>query len=173
MTIQLLGKNDDTLDSEIMTERWQAYVDAFVSGESSEDLSPRARRPFLRKHVPLPNTPPPFVVADGALEMRVCVRTYRIFYVSHTEDFLCRSPRRSQSATAGAPDRGKGKTGVASLEEGETDFTKRLERKNTMRKRWMERVAQGEWPVPSKKDVHADGTVDPDKPPPSHVAAPT
>lgn len=31
MTIQLLGKDDDTVDSEIMAERWQVYVDAFVS----------------------------------------------------------------------------------------------------------------------------------------------
>jgi hypothetical protein len=30
----------------------------------------------------------PDVLAHGWLEIRVCVRTYRLFYVPHTEDFL-------------------------------------------------------------------------------------
>ena len=30
----------------------------------------------------------PDVLARGSLEIRVCVRTYRLFYVPHTEDFL-------------------------------------------------------------------------------------
>jgi paired amphipathic helix protein Sin3a len=32
MTIQLIGKDDSSFDnSEVMTGRWQAYIDAFVS----------------------------------------------------------------------------------------------------------------------------------------------
>jgi paired amphipathic helix protein Sin3a len=32
MTIQLLGKDDSRIDdSEMLVERWQAYVDSFVS----------------------------------------------------------------------------------------------------------------------------------------------
>ncbi|EIW74380.1 hypothetical protein CONPUDRAFT_140506 [Coniophora puteana RWD-64-598 SS2] len=162
MTIQLLGKDDDTVDSEIMTERWQAYVDAFVSGESPENLASRARQPFLKKHAPKPSTSLPYVLADGALEMRVCVRTYRVFYVSHTEDFLCSLPRRSQSAASsvGEPDKGKEKADSGLPEEGEADFKKRLERKDVMRRRWMESVGRGEWPVPSKKVVPVDSAAD-------------
>lgn len=52
MTMQLLGKDDDdSEDDETVMERWQQYVDAFVSGASpSEDIPSGGRkRPFLRR----------------------------------------------------------------------------------------------------------------------------
>jgi hypothetical protein len=69
MTIQLLGKDDSRIDdSEMLVERWQAYVDSFVSVRAHKtvlkscssvlqspttDGVPQARisRPFLRKYV--------------------------------------------------------------------------------------------------------------------------
>ena len=69
MTIQLLGKDDTRIDdSEMLVERWQAYVDSFVSvctdkadtnscsiglQSPTTDGVPQAsvRRPFLRKYV--------------------------------------------------------------------------------------------------------------------------
>lgn len=79
---------------------------------------------------------------------------------------------RAQSASAGVLGSGEAKADMTSSEGSEMDIGKRLERKNAMRKRWMERVDHGEWPVPSKKDAPANGTADLDKSSPSPAAAP-
>lgn len=65
----------------------------------------------------------PDVLARGALEIRVCVRTYRLFYVPHTEDFL-----------------------LHVLSEDEKDMMG--ERKTKLRERqqvWARQVEAGEW----------------------------
>ncbi|KAG2039287.1 hypothetical protein BDR03DRAFT_933269 [Suillus americanus] len=123
MTIQLLGKDDSRIDdSEMLAERWQAYVDSFVSSPVTEGISQsRVRRPFLRKNVPpSATTSTPAVLARSALETRVCVRTYRLFFVSGTEDFLWRIPSKADFVTAG--------------------------RKEEMRReRWVMKAKAGEW----------------------------
>ena len=40
--------------------------------------------------------------ARGGLEIKVCVRTYRLFYVSRTEDVLWRTPSAAESERASA-----------------------------------------------------------------------
>jgi paired amphipathic helix protein Sin3a len=40
------------------------------------------------------------VLAGDGLEIKVCVRTYRLFYVPGTEDFLCRVPRAGEAERA-------------------------------------------------------------------------
>jgi paired amphipathic helix protein Sin3a len=40
------------------------------------------------------------VLAGDGLEIKVCVRTYRLFYVPGTEDILCRVPRAGEVETA-------------------------------------------------------------------------
>jgi hypothetical protein len=40
--------------------------------------------------------------ARGGLEIKVCVRTYRLFYVSRTEDVLWRTPSAAESGRASA-----------------------------------------------------------------------
>ncbi|KAJ3508561.1 hypothetical protein NLJ89_g5689 [Agrocybe chaxingu] len=91
MTFQLIGKDDTNYeDPEVLTGRWQAYIDAYVSSDATEGVShSRARRPYLRRNLPaaVRETPPDVASQDG-LEIKVCVRTYRLFYVSKTEDFL-------------------------------------------------------------------------------------
>ncbi|PPQ82593.1 hypothetical protein CVT25_007107 [Psilocybe cyanescens] len=91
MTIQLIGKDDFMFDdSEALTGRWQSYVDAFVSGDTTEGVSQsRIRRPYLRRNLPpaVRETTPDASSQDG-LEIKVCLRTYRLFYVSHTEDIM-------------------------------------------------------------------------------------
>jgi len=72
MTIQLIGKDDSSFDdSEVLTGRWQAYIDSYVSvriyapsidqqllifiiifvqGENTESVTQnRVRRPYLRR----------------------------------------------------------------------------------------------------------------------------
>ncbi|KAF7375062.1 Histone deacetylase complex, SIN3 component [Mycena sanguinolenta] len=91
MTFQLIGKDDSSFDdSEVLTGRWQSYIDSFVLSEVTEGVSSsRVKRPFLRKNLPaaVQNTPPNVLTQDG-LEIKICVRTYRLFYVSASEDYL-------------------------------------------------------------------------------------
>ncbi|KIJ15185.1 hypothetical protein PAXINDRAFT_134088 [Paxillus involutus ATCC 200175] len=102
MTIQLLGKDDSrAYDAEILAERWQSYIDSYVSGDSSQRLPvSRVRRPFLKRNLP-PSVADvaPDVIARGSLEIRVCVRTYRLFYVPCTEDYLSRIPSNAEIST--------------------------------------------------------------------------
>ncbi|KAJ3923794.1 histone deacetylase complex, SIN3 component [Lentinula edodes] len=91
LTIQLIGKDDSSYeDSEVLTGRWQTYIDSYVAGESTEGISPqRVKSPFLKRNLPGPeHILEPNIVGSDALEIKVCVRTYRLFYVSDTEDYL-------------------------------------------------------------------------------------
>ncbi|THG98893.1 hypothetical protein EW026_g3371 [Hermanssonia centrifuga] len=103
VTIQLLGKDDSSFDdSEVLTGRWQAYVESYVSPGDTEGISTSSiRRPFLKRTtIPAADGGVPDALAGGSLSMRVCVRTYKLFYVAHTEDFLWRvtSPEESEQA---------------------------------------------------------------------------
>ncbi|KAH8116164.1 hypothetical protein DFH11DRAFT_1832383 [Phellopilus nigrolimitatus] len=94
MTIQLLGKDDASFDDyDVYTGRWQAYIDSFVSDEITRGLTDAdVKPPFLSRNYRAVKKNPPssaFVSRSG-LEIKVCVRTYRMFFVSQTEDFLWR-----------------------------------------------------------------------------------
>ncbi|KAF9525755.1 hypothetical protein CPB83DRAFT_859047 [Crepidotus variabilis] len=106
ITFQLIGKDDSSYDdTEVLTGRWQAYIDAFVSGESTDGVSQNhVRRPFLRRNLPesVKDAPPDVSSQDG-LEIKVCVRTYRLFYVSHTEDFMWKSRSKDEMERASRP----------------------------------------------------------------------
>lgn len=65
----------------------------------------------------------PDVLARGALEIRVCVRTYRLFYVPHTEDFLLHILSGDEKAMTG----------------------KRKERLKERQQMWAKGVESGEW----------------------------
>ncbi|KIK69789.1 hypothetical protein GYMLUDRAFT_34188 [Collybiopsis luxurians FD-317 M1] len=92
LTVQLIGKDDSSFDdSEVLTGRWQSYVDSYVSNESTQDVAPqKIKKPYLTRNLPRSKTLlEPEIVGSDALEIKVCVRTYRLFYVSNTEDYLC------------------------------------------------------------------------------------
>ncbi|KAF9041264.1 hypothetical protein BJ165DRAFT_1349868 [Panaeolus papilionaceus] len=119
MTIQLIGKDDSNYDdSEVLTGRWQSYIDAYVSGENTDGVPQiRVRRPFLRKNLPpsVRETVPDTASQDG-LEIKVCLRTYRLFYVSRTEDFMWRYRTKDE---------------VDSI-------SKQLKARNELRRKWLE-----------------------------------
>ncbi|TFK49235.1 hypothetical protein OE88DRAFT_1719716 [Heliocybe sulcata] len=91
MTIQLLGKDDASgHDAEVLSGRWQSYLDSFVAGDSAAGLPPnKVKQSFLRRNLPS-SLELPKIAARGGLEIKVCVRTYRLFFVSNTEDVLLR-----------------------------------------------------------------------------------
>ncbi|THH20323.1 hypothetical protein EW146_g1003 [Bondarzewia mesenterica] len=120
MTCQLLSKDGSSLDdAEVLTGRWQSYISSFVSEEDTSDVpASKVRRPFLRRNLPPgPRKEPMDVVARGGLEIKVCVRTYRLFFVSNTEDVLWRRVPREQREQALA----------------------RLDARNHSRKLWLEK----------------------------------
>ncbi|KZT07953.1 uncharacterized protein LAESUDRAFT_698018 [Laetiporus sulphureus 93-53] len=97
VTIQLLGKDDpNPEDPELVNGRWQAYVESYVADDETRDIiMPSSRRPYLQRyyHSTISSSPAPEepdIIVDGGLKIKVCVRTYRLFYMSHSEDFLCR-----------------------------------------------------------------------------------
>lgn len=166
-TIQLLGKDDTrTDDSEMLAERWQAYVDSFVSVRLHEpaidpcsinlNRSPESHHRWrttgprqasvpseVRVHILCDSTitdsyfvrnipasamvSTPAVLARGALETRICIRTYRLFFVWDTEDFLWRIPSGHDADVVG-------------------------EAASRRREAWLVRTRVGEWPVTSVKE---------------------
>ena len=145
ITFQLLSKDGSSLDdAEVLSGRWHAYVEGFVSDAETPGVpTTKVRRPFLRRSVityPIPPSPTAFLniyrvpltianrslpasvtttkgagagpstgtgarhdfYARGGLEIKVCVRTYRLFYVSRTEDVLWRTPSSAENERAKA-----------------------------------------------------------------------
>jgi len=106
MTFQLLSKDGSSLDdAEVLSGRWQAYVEGFVSEAETPGVPVvKVRRPFLRRSLPSKAMAGARhdVHARGGLEIKVCVRTYRLFYVSRTEDVLWRMPSGAEQERANA-----------------------------------------------------------------------
>ncbi|KAI0302797.1 hypothetical protein B0F90DRAFT_1627282 [Multifurca ochricompacta] len=112
ITFQLLSKDGSSLDdAEVLSGRWQGYVEGFVSEVETPGVSVlKVRRPFLRRSLPATMSTAVSAVsageqsfcARGGLEIKVCVRTYRLFYVSRTEDVLWRIPSNAERERANA-----------------------------------------------------------------------
>jgi len=140
VTFQLLSKDGSSLDdAEVLSGRWHAYVEGFVSDAETPGVpTGKVRRPFLRRSVlnitalflsiymvslTIANRSLPASAttttgtgvdsgsgtgaghdfhARGGLEIKVCVRTYRLFYVSRTEDVLWRTPSSAENERAKA-----------------------------------------------------------------------
>ena len=106
LTIQLLGKEDHIADDSISSEeKWSLYVDQFVQLSTTEGLSLKHREPFLRRSLPkeVPEDPPTNVETRSGLELKICVNTYKIFFVDNTEDFFRRKKSDMIGSLAGLP----------------------------------------------------------------------
>jgi paired amphipathic helix protein Sin3a len=60
----------------------------------------RAGLPFLRRSLKGAGGAGADVLARGGLAMKVCVRTYRLFFVPGSEDVLVREPGADETAAA-------------------------------------------------------------------------
>jgi histone deacetylase complex regulatory component SIN3 len=102
MTIQVLGKEDQLSDDAISSEeKWSLYVDQFVQLSTTENGSSKRRDPFLKRNLPthVGEDPPLNVETKSGLELKICVNTYKIFFVDNTEDYFRRKrPVNSGSA---------------------------------------------------------------------------
>jgi paired amphipathic helix protein Sin3a len=93
MTIQLLGKEDQVSDDVISSEeKWSLYVDQFVQLSATENFSLKRRDPFCKRNLPtqVAEDPPVNVETRSGLELKICVNTYKIFFVDNTEDYFRR-----------------------------------------------------------------------------------
>ncbi|KXN85581.1 Paired amphipathic helix protein pst1 [Leucoagaricus sp. SymC.cos] len=129
MTIQLIGKDDSSFDdAEVLTGRWQAYTDSYVSSENTAGVPhARVRSPFLRRNIPakVRDVQPDVVTQDGQ-EIKVCVRTYRLFFVPEKEDYLWKFRSKAE------------------MEEVAVNLKKR----NALRRKWLEKSKLSPPPMP-------------------------
>jgi paired amphipathic helix protein Sin3a len=98
LTVQLLGKEENMLDDSITPEeKWSLYVDHFVQLSTAEGIRYKRREPFLKRNLPsnISEEPPTNVETRSGLELKICVNTYKIFFVDNTEDYFCRKERCS------------------------------------------------------------------------------
>ncbi|KAJ1550052.1 Transcriptional regulatory protein sin3, partial [Cladochytrium tenue] len=94
-----LTKDDPISDDSASTEeRWSRYVDHYISMSGTDGV--KAKEPFLHRN--LPTSAPSYrdeaegVELSSGLELKICINTYKIFFVENTEDYFCRrGPRRA------------------------------------------------------------------------------
>lgn len=105
VTVQLIAKEDHISDDSISSEeKWSVYVDHFVQLSTTEGLWGKKHEPFLRRNLPsaIPDEPPTNVETKSGLELKICVNTYKIFFVDNTEDYFRHKRFASGSATVAA-----------------------------------------------------------------------
>ena len=96
LRIQLLSHDDLTLeDPRDEEQRWLQYLASYCLWAPTEGLPAETTAPLLKRNLPTSpeNEPDPdgtrYVVRNG-LDIRVCMRTYRLFFVQSTEDTFAR-----------------------------------------------------------------------------------
>ncbi|KAJ2713432.1 hypothetical protein H4R19_002254, partial [Coemansia spiralis] len=101
MAIQLLRREDITLDEAVTEEeRWAYYVDSYVLFEPTEGVPqlPHSRpRPYLRRHLHADECD--YVISSRSnLEIKIAVNTYKLCFLTGTEDIYANHTRRAQLA---------------------------------------------------------------------------
>jgi paired amphipathic helix protein Sin3a len=93
LTIQLLSKEDYLTDSTISSEeKWSVYVDRYMQLGTTEGIHIKPNEPFLRRNLPqiIPDEPPTNLIMHSGLELKICVNSYKLFFVNNTEDYFRR-----------------------------------------------------------------------------------
>lgn len=101
MTIHLMDRlsaTGDQLSSQnpsSIEEKWSLYVDNFVKLESNPAyLNPQAPAVFLKRNCLNDSNSRASTIIQYNLECKICINTYKIFYVENTEDLLVKRMRR-------------------------------------------------------------------------------
>ncbi|OUM63677.1 hypothetical protein PIROE2DRAFT_9749 [Piromyces sp. E2] len=93
LTIQLISKEDYLTDTSVSSEeKWSVYVDRYMQLGATEGIHIKPNEPFLRRNLPqvIPDEPPTNLVMHSGLELKICVNTYKLFFVNNTEDYFRR-----------------------------------------------------------------------------------
>jgi paired amphipathic helix protein Sin3a len=99
--MQYLDKEDQISDDAISSEeKWSLYVDQFVQLSIPDNMVLKRKEPFLKRNLPtqVGEEPPVNVETKSGLELKICVNTYKIFFVDNTEDYFCRRRPTSKSS---------------------------------------------------------------------------
>jgi|SRR5579871_781717 len=92
--IQLLNKEDLTLDqATTREEQWAYYVDSYYMHADTEGVpTDMLASPWIRRSVVYSDflVSDNFVVING-LQVKICLNTYKLFYLVNTEDILVRN----------------------------------------------------------------------------------
>jgi len=91
--LTLLGEGEPEVeDSEMLNELWRAYLDSYTTNDQTDGVRRSAmKRSFLKRSIPSAPIQSELLnkfTGMSALEIRICTRTYRIFYVPDTSDAL-------------------------------------------------------------------------------------
>ncbi|EPQ28644.1 uncharacterized protein PFL1_03947 [Pseudozyma flocculosa PF-1] len=96
LLVQMLSRDDVTLDDAQDAEhRWLQYISSFSLWTPTEGLPVEAQAPFLKRTCPANATlendaaGTRYITRSG-LEIRVCIRTYKLFFVHDSEDTFVR-----------------------------------------------------------------------------------
>ncbi|WFD35920.1 hypothetical protein MCUN1_002790 [Malassezia cuniculi] len=93
LRIQLLSQDDPTLENPKDAEqRWLQYISSYCLWAPTEGLQHEVRAPLLQRNLPAEPADPPGTrhVVSNRLDVRVCMRTYRLFFAHGTEDVYAR-----------------------------------------------------------------------------------
>ncbi|KAG8682319.1 Transcriptional regulatory protein sin3 [Ceratobasidium sp. 394] len=93
LSFQLLARDDMSVyDSEAMNGRWKHYIDSYVLTHQTEGLRSVVQGPLLRRNLRNVDSTEdsPKYHAEGGLHIKVDMLTYRLFFVSRTEETYCR-----------------------------------------------------------------------------------
>ncbi|KAL8276936.1 hypothetical protein RQP46_010664 [Phenoliferia psychrophenolica] len=102
LAVQLVGKDSIPADDLETAEReWAAYLECFVLAETTPGIGVTPRLPFLNRNLKKASPDgvekfPPHLTVRSSLQCRICLRSYRIFYVSQTEDLIFRRKTASE-----------------------------------------------------------------------------
>ncbi|GAA6060761.1 hypothetical protein JCM10212_006741 [Sporobolomyces blumeae] len=95
LSFQLVGK--DTVGPEdvpALEKEWAKYVDAYVKHDRTPGLSTEPTMPFLPRNLrlvrPADGALPKDLTAVSALQSKICMRSYKLFFSAETEDVLIR-----------------------------------------------------------------------------------
>jgi C-terminal domain of Sin3a protein len=91
--IQLLNKEDLTLDqASTREEQWAYYVDSYYMHADTEGVATEMlAAPWLRRSVASVDSLQESTLLINELQVKICLNTYKLFYLVNTEDTLVRS----------------------------------------------------------------------------------
>jgi paired amphipathic helix protein Sin3a len=110
-TIGVVGRDSPTITVELdRDERWNYYTQAYMMVAPTEGVPLERCRPvFLRRSFPreaeLSNADraPEAIFVKENMEVRICVNTYRLFFMQGTEDLILKDRGRWAEVSNGAP----------------------------------------------------------------------
>ena len=108
LRIQLMGKEDVThAEATNKEEAWKYYIAAWTVTKPTPGVPQDTCKPCLTRNLPSDDDPESYQDArfiQSRLEVKICMNTYKLFYVKNTEDVLfLREPLLCPPSTRKAP----------------------------------------------------------------------